>query len=116
MPTVEIDRGQRFEIRAWSDDDQNVPLLDFLSDLRANGNPDYFRLLSLISRTAREGITGNKQHVRSIGDDIFEFKATGNASRILFFYDRSRLIICTHGFGGKKGSEKRFIARQRRRR
>ena len=114
MPTVEIDRGRRFEIRAWSDDGENVPLLDFLDKLKAAGNSDYFRLLGLISRTANEGVSGNKQHVRSLGDDIFEFKAKENASRILFFYDKGRLIICSHGFSGKKGSEKKYIGRQKK--
>ena len=42
MPTVEIDRGQQFEIRAWSDDGKNVPLLDFLSDLRPTAIPTIF--------------------------------------------------------------------------
>jgi len=115
MPTVEIDRGRHFEVRAWSDDGENVPLLDFLDELKAAGNPDYFRLLGLIARTANDGISSNKQHVRSLGDYIFEFKARENASRILFFYDKGRLIICSHGFSGKKGSEKKFISRQKKR-
>lgn len=48
-----------------------------------------------------------------IWEDIYEFKAP-NTARICFFYDTGlkSFIICTHGFAGKKGSEKKFIQGQ----
>jgi hypothetical protein len=110
MPTIEIFKGPMFEIRAWGTDD-DCPVLSFLDELETAGNSDHDRLLNLLKRTAREGIHRNNRQMRSLGDDIFEFKAT-NTGRILFFYDKGKLIICSHGFSGKKGNEKKFISEQ----
>jgi hypothetical protein len=86
-------------------------VLDFLEELEANGDTDSVRLNNLILQTADYGVRHNKKHIRSLGDDIYEFKAP-NTGRILFFYDKNRLIICAHGFTGKKGSEDKFIKTQ----
>lgn len=110
MPTIEIFRGPQFEIRAWGTDD-DCPVLNFLDELAADGNADYDRLLNLMRRAANEGIVQNQRQIRSLGNEIFEFKAT-NTGRILFFYNKGKLIICSHGFSGKRGNEKRFINEQ----
>ncbi|MBP6003689.1 MAG: type II toxin-antitoxin system RelE/ParE family toxin [Pyrinomonadaceae bacterium] len=111
MPTVEIVKGNCFEIRGWVKDGE-CQVLDFLSELAGNGNPEADRLLWLIRKTAENGVSGNIRHVRSLGDEIFEFKGNDTA-RVLFFYDRGKLIICSHGFAGKKGNEKKFIKDQK---
>jgi len=110
MPTERIYKGAKFEIRSWVEDD-SIIVLDFLDELAANGDSDAERLNILIKRTADNGATNNIRHVRSLGDDIYEFKAP-NTGRIMFFYDKNRLIICAHGFTGKKGNEDKFIKRQ----
>jgi hypothetical protein len=84
---------------------------EFLKELKANGDTDAARLYSLMKQTADNGVTFNIRQVRSLGDDIYEFKAL-NTARIMFFYDKNRLIICAHGFTGKKGNEKRHIKKQ----
>ena len=110
MPTERIYKGAKFEIRSWVEDD-SIIVLDFLDELAANGDSDAERLNTLMIRTADNGATNNIRHVRSLGDDIYEFKAP-NTGRIMFFYDKNRLIICAHGFTGKKGNEDKFIKRQ----
>ncbi len=60
---------------------------------------------------ADKGVILNKKQVRPLGDKIYEFKAP-NTARILFFYDKGRLIICSHGFSGKSGNEKKLIQKQ----
>ena len=42
---------------------------------------------------------------------LYEFKGT-RTSRILFFYDKGKLIICSQGFSGKRGNEKRDVKAQ----
>lgn len=110
MPTEQIYPGTVFEVRGWVEND-TCQVLEFLEELMENGDSDAERLFNLIERIANHGITHNKRHVRPLDDDIFEFKAP-NTGRILFFYDKGRLIICSHGFTGKKGNEQRFIAKQ----
>ena len=110
MPTEQIDKGPKFEIRAWSPGGR-CQVLDFLNELKINVPLDYVRLLNIIKRTVNEGIFHNNRQNRSLGNDIFEFKAVGT-SRIMFFYDEGKLIICSHGFTGKKGGEKKFINSQ----
>jgi len=110
MPTERIYKGAKFEIRSWVEDD-SIIVLDFLEELAENGDSDAVRLNGLMIRTADNGVTNNIRHIRSLGDDIYEFKAP-NTGRIMFFYDKNRLIICAHGFTGKKGNEDKFIKRQ----
>ncbi len=110
MPTERIYKGAKFEIRSWVENDSNI-VLDFLEELEENGDSDGTRLFALIKRTGDIGITHNQRHIRFLGDDIYEFKAP-NTGRIMFFYDKNQLIICAHGFTGKKGNEDKFIKRQ----
>lgn len=110
MPTEEILKGTKFEIRSWVENDSNV-ILDFLDELIGNGDTDGARLFALIERTADNGVTHNKRHYNTLGDGIFEFKAP-NTGRIAFFYDENKLIICSHGFTGKMGSENKSIQKQ----
>jgi hypothetical protein len=67
----------------------------------------------LLTRTANSGVVKNPRQIRSLDDDIYEFKGT-RTSRILFFYDKGKLIICSHGFSGKRGSEKRDVQEQKK--
>jgi phage-related protein len=104
MPIQLLHAGAKFEIYAWGDE-QHCDTLEFLEQLAENSNADANRLLYLIIRTANHGPLNNKQQLRSLGDGIFEFKAP-NTSRLLWFYDANRIIICTHGFSGKRGKGK----------
>lgn len=110
MPTEEIYVGAIFEVKGWVEKG-SCQTLDFLEDMAANGDSDAERLLNLIVRVADNGMTFNKRHVRKLDENILEFKAP-NTGRILFFYDKGHLIICSHGFTGKKGNEDKFIKKQ----
>ncbi len=111
MPTKKILKGPQFEIRAWVDDAGKCQVLEFLKKLEADGDSDWDRLNFLIDRLANSGITYNKKQMRELGNGIFEIKAP-NTARIIFFYDANRLIICSHGFTGKKGKGNKSITRQ----
>lgn len=96
MPTVLIEEGARFKIYAWGDEEY-TQLIEFLEELKRDGNTDAERIAYLIQRTADHGIVKNKKQCREIGDDIYEFKAS-NGARVLWFYDEGSVIICSHGF------------------
>ncbi len=111
MATKEILKGPKFEIRAWVDNAGKCQVLEFLEELEADGNSDWDRLNFLIKRLANVGITYNNRQMRELRNGIFEIKAP-NTARILFFYDANRLIICSHGFTGKKGKGNKSIKGQ----
>ncbi len=111
MPTIPLFNGPQYEIRAWVDKVGRCQVLDFLKQLRADGNPDAQRLSYLMERTAETGMIRNERQVKMLEDGIFEFKAS-NSARVLFFYDRNRLIICSHGFAGKSGSARKNVKAQ----
>lgn len=104
MPVQQIKAGAKFTIYAWGDE-EHCETLRFLKQLCEDGNSDAARRVYLMNRAAEHGITGNEQHYRSLGDDLYEFKAP-NTARIIWFYDAGQLIICTHGFTGKRGKGK----------
>ncbi|HEY0101226.1 MAG TPA: type II toxin-antitoxin system RelE/ParE family toxin [Pyrinomonadaceae bacterium] len=104
MPVQRITAGARFTIYAWGDK-TSCEVLEFLEGLAANGDSDAERILNLIKRTADHGAPRNEQHCRLLEDSIYELKAP-NTARVLWFYDAGSIIICTHGFSGKRGRGK----------
>lgn len=104
MPVQRIKAGAKFTIYAWGDE-ESCEVLEFLEALVTNGDSDAERILSLINRTADHGTPHNEQHCRLLDDGIYEFKAP-NTARVLWFYDAGRIIVCTHGFSGKRGRGK----------
>jgi phage-related protein len=104
MPVQLIEAGIKFSIYAWGHEDK-CDTLNFLEQLEEDSKSDANRLFYLITRTAEHGPPTNEQHSRSLGDGIYEFKAP-NTARLLWFYDANRIIICTHGFSGKRSSGK----------
>lgn len=100
MPTVTMVRGASFSILAWGDE-EHCQVLEFLEKLDEESNTDANRLRDLILRTADHGPTQNIHHYRLLEDKIWEMKAP-NGSRIFWFYDANRIIICTHGMVKKK--------------
>ena len=104
MPIQRLHVGAKFDIYAWGDE-RHCETLEFLEQLEEDSNSDANRLLYLIKRTAELGAPYNEHQSRPLGDGIFEFKAP-NTARLLWFYDANRIIICTHGFSGKRGKGK----------
>ena len=104
MPILTIREGARYAICAWGSED-SCELLRFLENLERESNPDATRIAYLISRTAAHGPPRNELQCRALegkhAEGLFEFKAPGG-TRVLWFYDRNRIIVCTHGFV-KKG-------------
>ena len=111
MPTEIIFSGPKFEIRAWVSRNGECQVKEFLNDLEEDDVSDADRLWYLLKRTANIGVLENKVQMRPLRSGIYEFKARHTA-RILFFYDQNRLIICSHGFTGKKGKGNRAIQGQ----
>lgn len=106
MPVLTIKEGVKYAIYAWSGDD-SCQLLEFLEGLERESSSDATRIAYLFSRTVEYGPPRNELQCRALegkhAQGLYEFKAPGGA-RILWFYDKNRIIICTHGFV-KKGQK-----------
>ncbi len=102
MPIELITEGDAFTICAWMEDNGDCPTIDFLEELHSNGDKDSDRIKSLMERTANHGIIKNPEMNKALGDGIYELK--GGKARVLYFFDKDKLIICTHGF--KKKTQK----------
>lgn len=70
---------------------------EFLAEAEKNDPDELSSLLALLERTSKHGPPKNKEKSRDVGGDILEFKS--KSLRICYFYDKGRMIICTHGFG-----------------
>jgi phage-related protein len=107
MPIVQIRKGSKFTIYAWGTED-SCEVLEFLKDPKRVTKDDKRRLLTLINSTAENGPITNIRQCRALqgdhADGIYEFKAISGTARIMWFYDKGNLIICTHGFS-KKGKQ-----------
>jgi hypothetical protein len=84
MPTEKIVEGPHFTIHGWIGQDGKCGVLDFLDELESHGNPAHERLMWLLDRTANNGIPTNVRQVRSLDDEIYEFK--GNVRRGFFSF------------------------------
>ena len=100
MPIKSIQRGASFEICCWKEVGGECPLEDFFKELKDTGHPDLDQMLRLIKRSADLGPPRNIEMSRALegrnAEGLWEFKA--GAIRVLWFYERNKIIICTHSF------------------
>jgi phage-related protein len=92
-----IAAGRAFRIYAFGDQD-DCPLADFLARLGRDDEAERDKILALIGRIAESGVPRNEQKCRVFRElDVFELKTTGGV-RVFAFYDKGRVIVCSHGF------------------
>jgi phage-related protein len=77
------------------------PLMDSLEALEGPLARDGRRMLNLLSRVSTDGPPRKVEVSHDIGDGIWEF--IQGRLRVFYFYDRDRLIICSHGLIKKTG-------------
>lgn len=92
-----IVEGSTFTIYALAAHDS---VKDFLKELGNTDAAEYARVDRRITQMAEAGSSRRQNEFNSLGNDLFEMKTKGG-SRIVFFYDEGRLVICTHGFAKK---------------
>ena len=97
MNKTTLYKGASFHIYAL--DNPNDSLKDFLENLNES---DLTSLLALIKRAGDVGPPKNIQKFRLLRNGIYELKS--KQVRIPCFFDKGRIILCTHGFI-KKGNK-----------
>jgi hypothetical protein len=102
MPIKLVVKGAMFTVSSWRDKGESESNYDkLLNQLTHDGSADATSLVFTVDYLAHQGIPTNKEKFRKLTDEIWEIKAP-RTSRVLCFFDKGRLIICTHGFTGKK--------------
>jgi hypothetical protein len=101
MPTLLIRPGAMFNVYGWGNK-QYCELVEFLNTLKQTNPSEYDKIWSRINRTADHGRINNPQQCRPLEGDhatgLFELKTSGGV-RVAWFYDKDRIIVCTHAFG-----------------
>lgn len=90
---------------------------EFLEELRVDDADEYARIDRRITQMAEQGSSRRLNEFNDLGNGLYEMKTKGG-TRIVFFYDEGRLVICTHGFAKKsQRTPKRHleVARDRKR-
>lgn len=85
-----------YRVQATCDARGNPELLAFLQGLDDNLQKDRKRMLALLERVAAEGPPRNTDISHKLEGDIWEF--IQGRLRVCWFYDKGRVVICTHGF------------------
>jgi phage-related protein len=96
MPLKRIYLGASFEICYWCKTNEACFVEEFFKELQISDHPDLDQMLRLIKRVAEFGPPRNIEMSRALEDGLLEFKA--GAIRIIWFYERNKIIICSHGF------------------
>jgi len=95
-------RSGYFRILATCSERERCPLLDFLSELEGKLVREGDRMLNLLERVSQEGPPRRTEVSHQLKGEIYQF--VQGRIRVLYFYDRDRIIVCTHGF--MKSSQK----------
>lgn len=78
--------------------DNACPLFEFFSQLRRDDANEFAKISALLDRTANHGVIKNEQKYRFFKKEkVFEFKTQGGV-RIMGFWDKGQLVVCSHGF------------------
>lgn len=86
---------RQYTIHAVCDDHGKAALLDFLEGLGANLHSNRDGMLHLLERCSETGPPQNSELKHHLGDGIFELRK--GQLRVLYFTDKGKVIICSHG-------------------
>jgi len=99
----EIITGRTCSLFAIAGED-DCPVQDFLNKLMEDDRNEFEKITRLLNYTAENGPPNNEEKCRYFKElKVFELK-TGGGVRIMAFWDKDHLIICSHGFM-KKGQK-----------
>lgn len=89
-----LEKGQ-FTIYSVLNGQGRNELLDFLEGLAPNLHKNRDGMLQLLETTALQGPSRNTEISHQIEGEIWEF--IKGRLRVFWFYDKNKIIICTHG-------------------
>ena len=90
--------GLQFTLYSLEMTDESVRF--FIKNLEENDDREYSRVMRRLEQLAERGPSRRKTEFRPLGNDLYEAKTSGG-SRIIFFYDENKIVICAYGFPKK---------------
>lgn len=94
MDLVHLEDGRLFTLYAIK---MGISVDEFLVDLQKTNPAEHARTMRRLEHLANYGPSANKTEYNTLGNDLFETKASGGA-RVIFFYDGDDLVLCAHAF------------------
>ena len=78
--------------------EQGESAFDLLNDLMADNPKAFSQIIARLNSLADDGFSFGSRKFNSLGNGLFEAKAS-LGPRVIYFHDGNRIIICTNGFG-----------------
>ena len=96
--------GQAFTVYAIM---QGEDVAEYLAVLEAHNVQAHDQIVRRIQQLAERGPSRKKDEFNDLGHDLYEAKAKAGP-RVVFFYDKNRIVICSHAFDkqGQKTPQK----------
>jgi phage-related protein len=88
--------SSEFSVYAAGESQTGCDLRSFISGLASNLKGDGRGILALLKRIAQKGPILNPEISHKIEGNLFQLRQ--GRIRVLYFYDKGKIIICTHGF------------------
>lgn len=95
MKLRRLSREGKWQVLAACTERGNCPLEEFLCNLAPNFESSLRGILALLDYVAVNGPPRNVELSHQLRGDIYEF--IKGRIRVLYFLERDRVIICTHG-------------------
>ena len=89
--------GRRFTLFSLLIGD-SVPA--FLAEMKREDQMEYDRMNRRLEQLAERGASRRRDEFNDLGGGLYEAKTQGG-SRVVFFYDRNRVVVCAAGFSKK---------------
>ena len=95
MKLRRLSREGKWQVLAACTERGDCPLEEFLGSLGRHFESSVNGMMALLDYVALRGPPRNVELSHQLRGDIYEF--IKGRIRVLYFYDRDRVIICTHG-------------------
>ena len=89
-----LQEGSKFTLYSI---EQGDSVHDFLAKLEQSNTGAHDQIVSRLDQLAAAGVTRKQDHFNDLGDGLYEAKAK-SGPRVIFFYDKNQIVLCTHGF------------------
>jgi phage-related protein len=86
--------GQKFTIYAIM---QGEDVAEYLQNLEQTNVAAHAQIARRLEQLAERGPSRKKDEFNDLGNHLYEAKAK-TGPRVLFFYDRNQIVICSHAF------------------
>lgn len=72
----------------------------FLTKLEKDDEDEFARMMRRLQHLSDQRVSRRKDEFNTLGNGLYEAKTKGG-SRVIFFYDKKQIVICTTGFHKK---------------